>query len=856
MADATVRKPLRLIPQARAPAYVAPRALSPLVGRETELGQLAREAEAGKRIVTVLGPPGIGKTRLALACLELLGERFATSGGAWFCDLTQATTESGLGFAVLSVLRGRLEGDRTFDGDAIARVGEVLRDAGRTLLILDNFEQLTFAAATVERWCQQAPALTVVVTSRERLGVAGEVVIDLPPLVASPAVELFLQRMSDAGGSHGVDPGHVLSLVQRLEGIPLAIELAAARTRLMTVEELDRRLASGQRVLESTRAKGRHATLESAIAWSWELLPPAERLALSRCSVFAGGFALDVAEDVVGTDAVALLGALRDKSLIHVDDRGRLALYVSVRDFAREKLEAFEPGEADRTRHKHAHAFADLARRFNIWREMLERVPDPRVSDLIRREKDNVVAAIDYARGASFDPRLRAHLAVAAAQLHAMPAEACLEELTRAIDALGKGDVVERALVLFARQSVRAQRGQYDDSLADLAELSTTPNLPLHLVLLARAYEGIQLRHSCRPQQAWERHTLVQREVQKVELPRVAAMNTACMGRLAFDLGDAVASRRLNGEAMALADALGDRWIGALALANLAQLEQEEQRFDRAQELLAEAIDRLRHVGEIYEAVYSSACGDLFFEWGKYEIARQWYTEGARIYGASMRTHRIAALASASWAALEAHDGDHAQARRLIAEARRIAARADNTVVQACVELHGASVDVLGADADARPALADRWRARVTELADASTPMGAAVATNFEARFALRIALRMLERAQVAARLRVDRWGSWFEVDGSARVALGRRGSLRRILAALAAKRVEAPGRGLKQSELATIGWPGERVLVDAAATRVRVAIATLRRLGLRSCLLTNDDGYLLDAAVQVDLLD
>jgi hypothetical protein len=742
------------------------------------------------------------------------------------------------------------------DADAIAQVGTVLRDAGRTLLVLDNFEQLAFAATTVERWCQQAPALTVLVTSRERLAVAGETIIELPPLpctadkeASSPAVELFLCRMREAGSStSNVDPKIVAALVRRLEGIPLAIELAAARTRLMSVSELERKLASGQRVLTATRAKGRHATLESAIAWSWELLPPAERVALARCSVFAGGFALDLAEDVIGD------GALRDKSLLHTDADGRLALYVSVREFAAEKLEALEPGSTARTRLAHAVAFAKLAKRFNVWHEMLERVPDPQVSDVIRREKDNLAAAIAFVGHAPFDPKLRAHLAVAAAQLETMPAEECVEELTTTLQTLGSDAVVERCLLLFARRTIRSGRGQFDAALADVRELITMPDVPSHLVILAHVYEGIMLRHSCHPREGWVRHEVAQRALTQADLPRVAAMNSACMGRLAFDLGDVAASRRLNGEAIAIADSVGDRWIGALALANLAQLEQEQQHLDRAEELLGEAVERLRHVPALYEAIYSSACGDLYFEWERFGDARRWYAAGARLYGESTRTHRMTALGSASWAALEAHDGDHARATSLLAEARRIAARADNAVVEACVELHGASVEVLRAHGEARARAADLWRARLVAYSDPSTVAGEAVATSFEARFALRIARRMLVRATTVSKLRVDRQGAWFEVDGGKRVELGRRGALRRILAALAAKRALEPERGLKQSDLAIIGWPGERVLVDAASTRVRVAIATLRQLGLRSHLLTSDEGYLLDDAAQFEL--
>lgn len=186
---------------------------------------------------------------------------------------------------------------------------------------------------------------------------------------------------------------------------------------------------------------------------------------------------------------------------------------------------------------------------------------------------------------------------------------------------------------------------------------------------------------------------------------------------------------------------------------------------------------------------------------------------------------------------------------------------APNRVVDAGVDLHAASVAVLGADGATRARAADEWRGRLDRYADPRDPLGAVVATSFEARFALRMARRMLERAgrarggQEPRRLRVDRDGRWFEVDG-ARVDLGRRGALRRILVTLATHHATHRDRGIKQGDLAVAGWPGERVLVEAAATRVRVAIATLRQLGLRSLLLTRDDGYVIDGDAHVELCD
>ncbi|HEY1957760.1 MAG TPA: tetratricopeptide repeat protein [Polyangiaceae bacterium] len=820
-----------LVPKLRAvPAAPRRSAVASLIGRDAALERVTGAIASGERIVTLTGPPGIGKTRLSLACLDGLAPRFARDGGSWFCDLSHVTTEAGLALAVLTLLRGRAGGDLAGADEARARVGEVLEAAGPTLLVLDNFEQIDFAAGTVERWCEAAADLRVIVTSRARLAVAGEIVIELAPLDEAAGAELFMKRARDAGGAQQDDAAAVGSIVRKLEGIPLAIELAAARTRIMSPSELDRRLASGHGVLAKAGLReGRHATLASAIAWSWELLSHEEQRALARCAVFVGAFALEVAEKVVGgRDALETLASLRDKSLLHAQGDGRLALYVSIRDFAAEKLR--ESNDEDDARAAHARTFGEMAHRFNAWRQMLDRAPDAAVHAALRRDKENLAAAVAYARAAPAD--LRADLAVAAAQLFAFPAETCIAELTGALASLGEDDAAHRGLVLVARQSVHASLGDYQSSLADLDALEHLPNVPRDLAHVARVYQGIQLRHYGFPEKAWEAHVRATEALAAADSPRVSAMNQACMGRLQFDLGNFEASRHYNENAIAAADVLHDSWLGALALANLAQLEQENQRFERAEELLSRALERLRDVGEMYEAIYTSACGDLYFEWGKHELARKWYAEGARHFRGSLVTPRHAALATAASAALEALDGDAARAASLIETAKRIARRSPNRVVDAAVELHAASVELLaGGDRE-------KWRARLAEP-------GSVVLTSFEARFALRIARRTLASGKAAARvLRVDRQGRWFELDG-ARVDLGRRGALRRILVALATR----PDAGIKHGELAAAGWPGERVLVEAAATRVRVAIATLRQLGLRALLVTRDDGYVLDGA-------
>ena len=846
-----------------------------LIGRTSILERIELELRSGRRLVTLLGPPGIGKTSVATACIRSFALARTFPGGAHFCDLSQARTEDDLLFAVLSLFSENQRRFHLAHQEVRARVEGTLIELGEAVLVLDNFEQLAFAAEIVHAWGRTAPRLSIVVTSRERLAVAGELVIELPPLscpsvgdadqqvAESDAVRLFVARARDAGGDVGTDAAALSEIVRRLEGIPLAIELAAARTRLLSAAELAKRLAAGHDVLGAGRGGARHATLAKAIDWSWNLLPPEEQRALARCSVFAGSFTLDAAERVVGASMEPVF-ALRDKSLVHPAADGRLALYVSIREYAAKKLA--EPGpDEEREQHlRHARHYADGARRFNEARNLQHDDPQPELHGTLRREKENLTAALAFvqrlppAREASL---LQRDLAIAIASLYALPGDACVDALSAALAALRAHEdhAADAASVLLARQLVWSALGRHDECLRDLDELRTSPGVPPGLRTLALIYRGIQERFQGDARKALASHEEAARELEVLDLRRLRAMNDACTGRLHCDLRNDAAAQELNRRASDASEAIGDVWLSALALANLAQLEQEDARLDRATELISGALSRLKAAGEAhYEAIYASVCGDLSFERGDNEGARRWYAEGARYFG-PLLAHRQAGILHASAAALEATDGDLVAAAAHLDVAERSAARSGNPVVRQVVDAHRGTVEILRAGDAERPRVVATWTSWREAVADATTTAGALAATSMDIRFALRMLDRTLRGAALPAsdgvRLRLASDASWFAADSGDRIDLRRRGALRRILVALCEHHEKAPGHGLGVQSLIDCGWPGERVLVDAAATRVRVAVSTLRRLGLRSVIVTRDDGYLLDPRVRVELV-
>ncbi|MBX2801237.1 MAG: protein kinase [Myxococcales bacterium] len=318
----------------------------PFFGRETELRDLCERALSGSgRLWTLTGVGGTGKTRLAQRLVRALGKQ---GWAAWWVDLTEARDEADVRDAV-----GQRLGVTNADD---AKVVEALRGVGQALVVLDNFEQVaSHAAATVGAWLDQVDDGVFLVTSRVPLRLRGERVVPVQPLSVAAARELFVARARAVAGDDAVqeaDEAVLGRLVELLDCLPLAIELAAARVRHHPPAQLLSMLSRRFRVLRGTDAD-RHArqrTLQATLDWSWALLSPEEQTALAACAVFEGGFTLSAAEVIVepllGEQLVDdVLSSLIDHSLLRLERRRaepRLSMLVSVQAYAADKLAASE----------------------------------------------------------------------------------------------------------------------------------------------------------------------------------------------------------------------------------------------------------------------------------------------------------------------------------------------------------------------------------------------------------------------------------------------------------------------------------------------------------------------------------
>ena len=424
-----------------------PLAASPLVGREREVEELVAMLSNGTRLVTLTGPGGTGKTRLALqVAAELVGTQ--RDGVFWvplmgLSDPELLDSEVAQTIGAPDDLTGFLRGRQL-------------------LLLLDNFEHLLDAAPSVSAVLGACTGVRLLVTSRAPLRVAGEQEYRLEPLPARDAVTLFVERARAVGRE--VEPDSTVEAIcRRLDGLPLAVELAAARTKLLTPDRLLERLDSALPILTggARDAPERQRTLRATIEWSYDLLDPASRELFARLSVFSGSFALEAAEEVCGADLDGL-AALVDSSLLKPVGDDRLLTLDTIAEYARERLEIVG---ADELRRRHADFYAAIAEaayghRFDAEAEWSARL------DV---DHDNLRAALDWL--AVHDQHSALELAGALGWFwlsRGLLDEGC-RRLSDALGPSGSGGPA-RARALTASGSLRARFGDIDTGRDQLEE--------------------------------------------------------------------------------------------------------------------------------------------------------------------------------------------------------------------------------------------------------------------------------------------------------------------------------------------------------------------------------------------------
>jgi predicted ATPase/DNA-binding SARP family transcriptional activator len=689
------------LPPNEDPRHNLPAQLTTFIGRDKETAEVKRLLSS-TRLLTLTGAGGCGKTRLAIETASDLLEQYPD--GVWLVELASLTEPAIVPQAVASALHTQEQPGRTLMDTLVS-----LLEVKRCMLILDNCEHLIDACAKLAQTLLHAcPSLRILATSREPLNIPGEIAwtvpsLSLPERGGIPSLEslaeyeatrLFLDRAEAALPSVNSAPGSpfrerdapiIARICSQLDGIPLAIELAAARVRVLSVEQIAERLSDSFRLLAggSRTASPRHQTLSAAISWSYNLLSKKEQALFRRLSVFAGGFTLEAVEAVCVGDQIErkevldLLSHLVDKSLVGVpyaSDRQeyggevRYRLLETLRQYGRERLE--DNGEAESTEHRHAGYYRALAERAEpelrgprqiAWLEMLDRELDNLRAALEWSQRGDAgtgLAIVGYllwfweARGyqtearrwlATLLPQAPARTVGRARALHCGGAlalrqadrQATIPLLTESLaifeeagDRQGVADVLERMGVFsYAVGDFAGSRRYFQESLAIFRELDDKPGM------------------------GW---------------------TLSDLGMVAHIEEDYDGARTFLEEALNHLREWDDRLGLAYALNNLGQLMRLEGNYARAQALLEESLGAAREVGHKPFIGWALLClGEVARRQGNFDWSRACLIEALRMaHDTGYVRHIAVGLGGLGVLAVEL--GDYRRAVRLISAAESL----------------------------------------------------------------------------------------------------------------------------------------------------------------------------------------
>ncbi len=810
---------------AQRPTNLAPQATS-FVGRVAELADLHQLFRHGSRLITLLGPGGTGKTRLSVQFAAQLVSYFGTNattpeirrGGIWFCDLTEARDIDGICQAVARALAVPLS-----PNDPLNQLGHALHARGETMLLLDNFEQVVaHASATVEQWMTMAPLARIVVSSRELLRIPQETVFEVPPMRipgkgevvrTSEAVQLFVERARAVRANWEPSPSEedaIAEIVRQLDGMPLAIELAAGRMGMLSPGQLVQRLPRRFDLLSGgNAATDRQATLRGAIDWSWKMLGPEDAAALAQLAIFRGGFTAEGAEAVVdlsrmpdASEVLSVVMTLRSKSLVRSyfppggSGEMRYGLFESIREYALEKLQAMP--EAAGAKAQHMKYFISLGGRLSAGAE-----GSAALLDALELERENLNAVFQRALDDD-DYNSQALSAVLALDpLLALrgPFRLHIAMLDAGLMKLGETESVKRVLGLEARGRARISRGEADEAARDITAMIALAQAASAIEIEGRASSFMGSIERQRGNQADARRhfdaaLLLHRQAGDRRMEGRTLSNLAALldeqgqeqqalstYQLALEIHREVGDRRYEGitllnlgvqqqnqslfgqaklnyqAALAIHRELGSRISEGIAQINLGDLNRDLEQGPQALAHYRSGLEIMREVGSRYlEGVTIASMASLYQEQANLESAHARYTEALRVLR-EVGNRRYSGLALAGLAAVDACLLRFAESETQLTEATRILNEVGDQNLLDALDIYRAHLELSRALATTSDAEAAELEARVdkrVQRAERASPPNAlhpaGMASPAERSEQVRAALRSLRAAMRRSR--------------------------------------------------------------------------------------------------------